>query len=318
MRLCLMIEGQEDVTWDNWCALARACEDSGLEGMFRSDHYLSVQGHRGRGSLDAWTTLAGLAARTERIRLGTLVSPATFRHPSVIAKSVVTADHISAGRVELGLGAGWHETEHRSYGFDFPPTPVRIELLAEQLEIVHGSWTRENFNFAGRHYEVQDLNALPKPVQTPHPNLIVGGSAGPRTASLAAKWADEYNTVFADTAECSRRREIVSEAWRDAGRDADDLVFSLMTGCIVGTDDEDVRRRAEDIMARSGRSGDPADWLRRLSDESVVGTVAQVVDRLGRLSEAGVDRVMLQHQSHDDVDMVHVIGNAVAPQVSAG
>lgn len=317
MRLCLMIEGQEDVTWENWCALARACEDSGIEGLFRSDHYLSVEGNRERGSLDAWTTLAGLAARTTRIKLGTMVSPATFRHPSVIAKSVVTADHISGGRVELGLGAGWHETEHRSYGFDFPSTAVRMQLLKEQLEIVHGSWTSEDFNFAGRHYVVENLNALPKPLQRPHPNLIVGGSAGRRSAALCALWADEYNTVFADAAECSRRREIVSRAWGDAGRDADKLVFSLMTGCIVGTDEGDVRRRAEDILARSGRSGDPREWLAGLSEEWLVGTVAEVVDRLGRLSEAGVDRVMLQHQSHDDVDMVHVIGNDVAGQLSA-
>jgi alkanesulfonate monooxygenase SsuD/methylene tetrahydromethanopterin reductase-like flavin-dependent oxidoreductase (luciferase family) len=178
MRVCLMIEGQEDVTWDQWLALAGACEEHGLEGLFRSDHYESVMGMRERGSLDAWTTLAALAARTSRIRLGTLVSPATFRHPSVLAKSVVTVDHVSGGRVELGLGAGWHEGEHRSYGFVFPPTPVRMERLAEQLEIVTRSWTEDAFSFSGRHYQVQDLRALPKPVQRP-PTLLVGGAAGP-------------------------------------------------------------------------------------------------------------------------------------------
>src|ERR671918_1305912 len=157
-----MVEGQEDVTWEQWVALARACEEHGLEGLFRSDHYLSVSGRLERGSLDAWATLSALGPITSRLRLGTLVSPATFRHPSVLAKSVVTVDHVSGGRVELGLGAGWHEAEHRSYGFEFPPTPVRMERLAEQLEIVTRSWAEDAFSFQGRHYQVQDLRALPK------------------------------------------------------------------------------------------------------------------------------------------------------------
>jgi F420-dependent oxidoreductase-like protein len=195
MRVCLMIEGQEDVTWEQWLALAGACEEHGLEALFRSDHYGPLMGMPDRGSLDAWATLAGLAARTSRIRLGTLVSPATFRHPSVLAKMVVTADHISGGRVELGLGAGWHEGEHRAFGFEFPPTPVRMERLAEQLEIVSRTFTDDVFSFSGRHYHLQDLRALPKPVQRPRPTLLVGGAAGPRSLALAARWADEYNTT---------------------------------------------------------------------------------------------------------------------------
>ncbi|HEV3495052.1 MAG TPA: LLM class flavin-dependent oxidoreductase, partial [Actinomycetes bacterium] len=195
MRVCLMIEGQEDVTWEQWLALAGACEEHGLEALFRSDHYGPLMGMPERGSLDAWAILAGLAARTSRIRLGTLVSPATFRHPSVLAKSVVTADHISGGRVELGLGAGWHEGEHRAFGFDFPPTPVRMERLAEQLEIVSRTFTEDTFSFSGRHNQLQDLRALPKPVQRPRPTLLVGGAAGPKSLALAARWADEYNTT---------------------------------------------------------------------------------------------------------------------------
>jgi F420-dependent oxidoreductase-like protein len=318
MRLCLMIEGQEDVSWDNWCDLARACEESVLEGLFRSDHYLSVEGRSERGSLDAWTTLAGLAARTERIRLGTMVSPTTFRHPSAVAKSVVTVDHISGGRVELGLGAGWHQGEHRAYGFEFPPTAVRMEVLAEQLEIVHGSWTTDDFTFSGRHYKLDNLNALPKPLQRPHPNLIVGGSAGRLSSRLAARWADEYNTVFASPDDCRRRRAAVADAWSYYDRDPTELVFSLMTGCIVATDGAELRRRAENIMARSNRSGSPQDWLNGLGEEWIVGTVDEVVDKLGRLSEAGVDRVMCQHQSHEDVDMVYLLGAEVAPQLSGG
>jgi F420-dependent oxidoreductase-like protein len=318
MRVCLMIEGQEGVTWANWCDLAQACEESGLEGLFRSDHYLSVQGRRERGSLDAWTTLAGLAARTDRIRLGTLVSPATFRHPSVIAKSAVTVDHISGGRVELGLGAGWLEDEHRSYGFDFPPTEVRMQVLAEQLEIVRRSWAEDNLDFRGRHYRIEALDALPKPVQRPHPNVIVGGSAGRRSAALSARWADEYNTVFADPGTCARRRTAVAEAWAAHGRDPEQLVFSVMTGCIVGSDDDDVRLRARRLMDAWGETGDPRSWLDGLGEEWLVGTVPEVVDRLGALSDAGVDRVMLQHQDHTDVDMVRLLGEELVPRVSAG
>src|SRR5919106_4186917 len=163
MRVCLMIEGQEDVTWDQWLALAAAWEEHGLEGLFRSDHYESVMGMRERGSLDAWTTLAALAARTSRIRLGTLVSPVTFRHPSVLAKSVVTVDHVSGGRVELGMGAGWMEKEHSGYGFPFPDTPTRMEMLAEQAEIVVRQWTEDEFSFEGRHYRLEGCTAEPKP-----------------------------------------------------------------------------------------------------------------------------------------------------------
>lgn len=316
MRLCLMIEGQEDVTWENWRDLARACEDSGLEGLFRSDHYLSVEGKTERGSLDAWATLAGLAAITVRIRLGTMVSPATFRHPSVLAKMVVTVDHISGGRAELGLGAGWHEDEHRAYGFDFHTTAHRMDVLAEQLAIVHGSWTHERIDFRGRHYVLENLNALPKPVQKPHPNLIVGGAAGRRSATLAAKWADEYNTVNGDAEECSRRRSVVARAWEEQGRDHGDLVFSVMTGCIVGSDDSDLLQRTKNIMASSNQSGDPRTWLDSRASRWVVGAVPEVVDRLGGLADAGVDRVMLQHRLHTDVDMVEVLGSEVLPQLS--
>ena len=314
MRLCLMIEGQEDVTWDQWLDIARACEDSGLEGLFRSDHYLSVMGRSARGSLDAWTTLAGLAAVTEGIKLGTLVSPATFRHPSVVAKSAVTVDHISNGRVELGLGAGWLRAEHEAYGFPFPDTRTRMDVFGEQLEIVHRSWIEEGFDLSGRHYEISGLNALPKPVQRPHPNLIVGGSGGPRSTSLAARWADEYNTVHPNMEDCVRRRAAVAAACERAGREM--LTFSVMTGCVVGTDQADVERRAQAVMGVSGIGGSAREWLVSVAGEWVVGTVDQVVERLGELREAGVERVMLQHLAHSDTDMILLLGEEVATAVA--
>src|ERR1700736_3217893 len=173
MQLCLMIEGQEGVSWPQWVALARACEEHGIPALFRSDHYLNLNGqHPQRGSLDAWGTVNGLAAVTTNLRLGTLVSPATFRHPSLLAKLVTTADHISGGRIELGLGAGWHEREHQAYGFPFPPTRVRMELLEEQLQGVFGNWADGPFSFDGEHYTLRDLDAQPKPIQRPRPPLI--------------------------------------------------------------------------------------------------------------------------------------------------
>jgi F420-dependent oxidoreductase-like protein len=311
MRVCLMIEGQEGVTWEQWLALAAACEEHGLEGLFRSDHYESVMGMRDRGSLDAWTTLAALAARTSRIRLGTLVSPATFRHPSVVAKSVVTVDHVSGGRVELGLGAGWHADEHRAYGFEFPDTPTRMARLAEQLEIVTRSWTEESFSFAGRHYQVEDLRALPRPVQRPRPTLLVGGAAGPKSVALAARYADEYNTVGVPPDELPERRRRLLDAWREAGRDPETARLSLMTTCVVGRDRAEVDERVRRVLAVTGSDG-RADEVVDERPHWILGTVDQVAGRLRELEAAGVSRVMLQHLDHADTDMVAVLGEVAA------
>jgi F420-dependent oxidoreductase-like protein len=303
MRVCLMIEGQEDVTWEQWVALAEACERSGIEAMFRSDHYLSVEGEHGRGSLDAWATLSALAAITTKLRLGTLVSPATFRHPSVLAKMVATADHVSGGRVELGLGAGWLEAEHRAYGFPFAPTKTRMDVLAEQLEIVHGAWTsQEPFSFSGEHYELEDLDAQPRPVQAPHPPLIMGGNAKPRGAALAARWADEYNTPFATLGQVRERKAAVDAACSEAGREP--IPFSLMTGFVVGRDREELRER----VAALDPSADVDEFLASTRDSWIVGTVDEAVAQLAALRDAGVHRVMLQHLLHTDLAAVELIG----------
>jgi F420-dependent oxidoreductase-like protein len=312
MRVCLMVEGQEDVSWEQWLGLAAACEQHGLEGMFRSDHYQSVMGRRERGSLDAWATLAALAARTSRVRLGTLVSPVTFRHPSVLAKNVVTVDHVSGGRVELGLGAGWQEDEHRAYGFEMPPTATRMAMLAEQLEIVHRSWTEEAFSFQGAHYRLEDLHALPKPVQRPHPPVLVGGGAGARSAALAARFGDEYNTTLAPLEECRRRRGVVEAAWREAGRDPATVRFSLMTTCVVGRDRGELLERVAAVQAVTGGGGDPEALLASPPPHWLLGTTDQLVERLRDLERAGVDRVMLQHLAHRDLDMVAVLGEVAA------
>jgi F420-dependent oxidoreductase-like protein len=292
MRIALMIEGQEDVTWDDWVALARACERHGVEALFRSDHYLSVADERERGSLDAWVTLGALAAVTEDLRLGTLVSPATFRHPSVLAKSAATVDHISGGRVEVGLGTGWWEAEHTTYGFPFPPMRERMDVLEEQLEIVHGHWRSGAFDFDGEHYRIAGLDARPKPVQRPRPPLIMGGNAGPRSARLAARFADEYNTVFATVEEARERRERIVAACKAAGRDP--LPFSMMTTCVIGADEKEVHDRAGP--------------LGKIPEAALVGTVEQIAERLDEYERVGVERVMLQHLLHRDLDAIELMG----------
>ena len=311
MRVCLMIEGQEDVTWEQWLALAGACEEHGLEGLFRSDHYGPLLGMPDRGSLDAWATLAGLAARTSRIRLGTLVSPATFRPPAVLAKNVVTVDHISGGRVELGLGAGWHEGEHRAHGFEFPATPVRMERLAEQLEIVTRSWSEDSFSFQGRHYRVQDLRALPKPVQRPRPTLLVGGRAGPRSLALAARFADEYNVTGLPMEELPERRARQLDAWREAGRDPGTARMSLMTTGVVGRDQTEVEQRVGRVLAVTGSDDSVAEVI-DAKPNWLLGTVDQVVEQLQGLEAAGISRVMVQHLDHADTEMVAVLGEVAA------
>lgn len=315
MRICLMVEGQEGVTWDDWLALAGACERHGFEALFRSDHYLSVQGRPERDALEAWATIAALAARTERLRLGTLVSPVTFRHPSVLAKLVVTADHVSGGRVELGLGTGWSEPEHRAFGFPLPPPAERMGLLAEQLEVVHGIWTRAPFDHQGARYRLSGLDARPRPVQQPHPPLLVGGEGGRRSLALAARWADEYNTIRASVEDCRARHERLRAAFAAAGRDPASARLSLMTTCIVGADRAEVAERAGQAAARVGER-DLAAYVAKVDREGVIGTVEQALGRLAELEAAGVSRVMLRHLVHDDLDMVALLGREVLPNVN--
>jgi F420-dependent oxidoreductase-like protein len=314
MDLCLMIEGQEGVTWPQWQAIAEACERHGIPGLFRSDHYQNLDGrHPERDATDAWATLSALSAVTSTLRLGTLVSPASFRHPSVLAKMVATADQVSGGRIELGLGAGWHEDEHAAYGFPFRETRVRMEVLEEQLEIICGAWSdAEPFTFTGEHYELQAMRARPKPVQQPHPPLIMGGLAGPRSAALAARFADEYNTVFPSADDARARRERVGAACEKAGRDP--IRFSVMTGVIAGSDEAELRERVGRVAALRGE--DPGKLLSDPPSGWIVGTVERAAEMLGSLREAGVDRVMCQHLAHTDLEYIELLAAELAPRVA--
>jgi F420-dependent oxidoreductase-like protein len=308
-----MIEGQEGVSWQAWVALARACEQHGIPALFRSDHYLNLDGeHPERGSLDAWATIAALAALTSTLRLGTLVSPATFRHPSTLAKMVTTADHISDGRVELGIGAGWHEREHRAYGFAFPPTRTRMEMLADQLEVVHRHWADGPSSFQGQHYQLADLDAQPKPVQRPHPRLIIGGGGGPRSAALAARYADEYNT-YPGGEDVGARRERVLEACARIGREP--IAFSVMTPVVVGADQAELRDRMRRLGERIDEDGDAL--LRERPEGWILGTVEEATEQLAKLARLGVSRVMCQHLLHDDLEAVALLGGELSSAVRA-
>jgi F420-dependent oxidoreductase-like protein len=319
MDICLMIEGQEGVTWDQWVGLARACEENGFEGLFRSDHYLSFYRPTERGALDAWGTITALGAVTERIRLGSMVSPVTFRHPAMLAKSVVTADHASGGRVELGMGAGWFEREHQAFGFAFPATGDRMDILAEQVEIVHRLWGADGdeVTFEGKHYRLDACPALPRPFQGPHPPLIVGGGAGPRSAAIAARWADEYDVVYVDPAGARERGDKVSAACEAIGRDPGEVRRSLLSMTLVGTDEKELRQRAAALMAWQNEDGDVGAFLDDMRAKHIAGTVDQVLERLAEFAAAGIQRVFVHQLVHEDLESVALIGREIVPAAAA-
>jgi F420-dependent oxidoreductase-like protein len=317
MRYCLMIEGQEGITWEQWLALSGACERLGWDGIFSSDHYFSVMGAAGRGSADAWTVLSAVAARTERLRVGTLVSPVTFRHPTVLAKVATTVDHVSGGRVEIGMGAGWWQEEHRTHGFRFPPVGERMQMLEEQLEIVHGLLSKDTFSFKGRHYTLDECEFLPKGVQWPHPPIIVGGTGGPRLARVVARWGDEFNTVGGTPQEVRERYVRVRDAVDRAKRDQATVTTSLMTWVYVGADEAAFRDRVERARLIDPRAGSFDQFLAEIEADCIVGTPDRAAERLSEYAAAGVQRVFLNHSLFDDLETVELLANEVFPKVTA-
>lgn len=303
MRVCLMIEGQESVEWPEWLSLARAAEAAGLDGFFRSDHYTSFHGAPG-AALDAWSTVTALAPLTKRIRLGTLVSPVTFRHPSVFARMVVSADHISAGRIEVGMGSGWNQQEHEQNGFDFPDLRTRYDVLEEHLEIVVRSWSGEPFDYEGKHYSLRAQRALPKPVQAPHPPIILGGQGKPRAVELAVRYASEYNMLATSVEDCRARRKVLDDACGRARRDPATLGLSVMTMASLGESQAQAEasyRRALDAMPNSRDS-------LGTSFGKLIGTVDDVATQLREFERAGVSRVFLNHFDRSDVHAIELMG----------
>lgn len=313
MRFALMSEPQQGLSYAEILALVRAAEDAGFEAYFRSDHYASFPGESGLPTTDAWATLAGLGRETTRIGLGTLVSPVTFREPGNLVKVVTTTDEMSGGRIELGLGAGWNDEEHAQHGIRFPDQRERFDMLEEQLAIVHGLWTEpDGWSYDGRHWQVRDARFYPKPVERAgrrHPNIILGGHGGPRLAALVAHYADEINISSASAATVSEGFGRVRAACQAIGRDPDEVVYSAMTGVLIGRDDSEVRARVRELMHMFGSSGDDADeWLEQRRRRWVMGTPDAARERVKEFEAAGVERLMLQTFLPRDLEMVRLLG----------
>jgi alkanesulfonate monooxygenase SsuD/methylene tetrahydromethanopterin reductase-like flavin-dependent oxidoreductase (luciferase family) len=312
MRFNVMLEPQEGITYAEQLAVARRAEQLGFDGLYRSDHYSSVGGRESVGSTDAWAAIAGMARGTDRIRLGTLVSPVTFRPAGNLAKVVATVAEMAGvvppgeSRVVLGLGTGWLEVEHRQHGFPFEDMATRFRRLTEHLEVITALWdpARPEVSFDGEFVTIEAARFAPKPI--PRPRVIVGGKGLRKTPALAARFADELNGVFSSPQECARQRAALDEACRSEGREPSSIAYSLMTGCLVGADEAEYWERAQRLHARTG-GGDFEGWLESLSGAWVLGGPAQARERLAALAEAGVDGIMLQHQLHDDLDMLDVI-----------
>jgi F420-dependent oxidoreductase-like protein len=307
MDLRIFTEPQQGATYDQLLRMAKATEDLGFDAFFRSDHYLAMGVDGQPGPTDAWTTLAGLARETSRVRLGTLMTSATFRYPGPLAIQVAQVDQMSGGRVELGLGAGWYEQEHTAYAIPFPPTGERFDRLEEQLAIITGLWEADGaFTFEGRHHSVVDSPGLPKPVQRPRPPVLIGGVGKRRTPALAARYADEFNLPFVSLEVTREQFARVRAACEEQGRDADSMRWSNALVVCVGKDDAEVRRRA-------GAIGRDVDELRA---DGLAGTPAEVADRIGRFAELGSQRMYLQTLDVDDLDHLELIAAEVAPQVA--
>jgi F420-dependent oxidoreductase-like protein len=308
--LRIFTEPQQGASYDDLLRVARASEDAGFDAFFRSDHYLAMGDANGLpGPTDAWVTLAALARETRTIRLGTLMSAATFRLPGPLGVAVAQVDQMSGGRVELGIGTGWYEAEHRAYGIPFPPLSERFAMLTEQLEILTGSWRTPvgvMFSHHGEHYTFADSPGLPKPAQTPHPPIIVGGNGPRRTPAIAARFADEFNMPFAGLDDVVAGQERVDAACRELGRDPATLTRSTAQVLCAGRDDAEVARRAAAI----GR--DPGE----LRASGVAGTPSEIVDKIGAFTErAGLHRIYLQVLDLPDLDHLDLVASEVVPQL---
>jgi F420-dependent oxidoreductase-like protein len=310
MRLRIFTEPQQGASYEQQRRLALLAEELGFDAYFRSDHYMRLgEGDPMPGPSDAWTTLAGLARDTSTIRLGTLVTPVTFRLPGPLAISVAEVDSMSAGRIELGLGAGWNDVEHRAYGIPFPPTATRFEMLEEQLEIVSGLWRApvgEHFSFTGKHYTLSDSPALPKPVQRPAPPIVIGGYGERRTPRLAARFATEFNLPFPPLELYRSAVERVRAACDADGRDPATLRTTVALVVCCGTDEAEVARRASNI----GRE------VAELRKNGAAGLPGELVDKLGAYREAGAETAYLQVLDLDDLDHVRLIASEVMPKVA--
>ena len=308
MELRVFTEPQQGATYDDLLAVARTAEDLGYGAFFRSDHYLGMGTEGLPGPTDAWITLAGLARDTSSIRLGTLMTSATFRYPGPLAISVAQVDQMSGGRVELGIGAGWYEREHTAYGVPFPATGERFDRLEESLAVITGLWgtpAGERFDFEGEHYRLSDSPALPKPVQSPRPPVLIGGKGKKRTPALAARYADEFNVPFDGIEQTRVLFERVRAACADEGRDPSTLTYSNALVLCCGDTEAQLARRAAAI----GRDVD------ELRENGLAGTPDEVAEKIGRYAAAGSQRIYLQMLDLGDLDHLELVAEKVMPQL---
>jgi len=309
MRLVIFTEPQLGASYDDQLRVARHAEELDFDAFFRSDHYLTMSGSGLPGPTDAWITLAGLARETSRIRLGTLMSPVTFRLPGPLAIAVAQVDQMSGGRAELGLGTGWFDTEHTAYGIPFPPLAERFGRLVEQLKIITGLWETaedEAFSFDGLYYSLSGSPALPKPAQRPRPPVLIGGAGQRNTPRLAATFADEYNIPFASITDSEAAFGRVRQACQQAGRDPGSLVYSAAQTVCCGRDEAELARRAQ----ATGQQ------LAGLRQTGLAGSPAEIVDKLGRFAESGATRAYLQVLDLHDLDHLELLAAEVMPQVA--
>ncbi|MDA8197242.1 MAG: LLM class F420-dependent oxidoreductase [Actinomycetota bacterium] len=310
MKLRVFIEPQQGASYSQQLKVAQKAEELGFDAFFRSDHYLRMgDGSPYPGPSDSWVTLGAIARETSTIRLGTLLTSATFRAPGVLAISVAQVDEMSNGRIELGLGAGWFEAEHRAYGIEFPDTSERFDRLKEQLEIITGLWKTkigDGFSYDGKYYKLENSPALPKPVSDPHPPIIIGGRGPKKTPALAGAFAQEYNVPFASIEKCKEQFELVSVAAESSGRSPSGIINSVALVACLGNDSETLTRRASSI----GRSIDD------LTENGLCGSAEQIVEKISRYQEIGAQRVYLQILDLDDLDHLRDISDGVKSQFS--
>ncbi len=326
MRFALMIEPQQGMSYGDQVAVAKRAEANGFEALFRSDHYASFPGRAGMPTTDAWAVLAGLARETDRIGLGALVSPVTFRHLGNFAKVVTTVDEMSGGRIEVGVGAGWNDLEHRQLGLPFPPINERADRLEDQLAVLHGLWGEpDGWAFQGHTVTVEDALFRPKPVNVPgrplganglpRPRIITGGQGAPRGLRIAARWSDEYNLSSTGPEQAGVTYAKLDEACRAIGRDPKEISRSAMAGVLVGRTDDEVRAREATLLAAFGQEADGDDWLEERRERWVVGTPDTALAMLRRYADAGVERVMLQDFIPWDLDHIDVMGESLVGRV---
>jgi F420-dependent oxidoreductase-like protein len=321
MRFALMIESQQGLSYGDHVAIAKRAEANGFETLFRSDHYTSFPGPTGRPTTDAWTVLAGLARETDRIGLGVLVSPVTFRHPGSFAKVVTTVDEMSGGRIEVGVGAGWNDVEHRQLGLPFPPIDERADLMEDELAILHGLWGEpDGWSYKGHHVTIEDAQFHPRPVDVPRrprtpiggarPRLLVGGQGSPRSYRLAARYADEFNLSSSGPDKAREAFAKVDAACLAIGRDPLTVTHSTMAGVMIGRDDVEVAARQAAVIEAFGGEG-AQDWLDERLERWVTGTPEEARESVRLFAEAGVERIMLQDFLPWDLDHIDVMGEVL-------